>query len=973
MELNERIVITDIGSTTTKAILLIKENQNYSLIDYETYPTTVEKPFEDVKIGVFHAIKKLEEKTRMSILQMDATSDHILFNKGFDYLTTSSAGGGLQIVVIGLTKADSALSAQKAAYGVGGVLLDTLAVDDKRSTIEQMNLLNHLHPDIILFSGGVDGGALFSVIRIAEILNLSELNPKFNDKSKIPLVYAGNQEANHFIEALFKEKFDLHIVKNLRPTMLLENLKPASDKIHELFMENVMEQAPGYHDIKKIVSDPIIPTPTGVLCALKLISQSMNKNILAFDIGGATTDFFSNIHGKFYRTVSANYGMSYSIANVLADTGAEKVWDYLKEIFPDQPDSKNYIMNYIGNKMLNPDHVPINEYETVIEIVMAIQAISLSKNQHLDMNFSMKKTNFLNKIKSINRDPFYDTFYADKLYEGFEFNFNQIDVMIGAGGIISNVSKETALIIINESLKPQGITEIWRDKYFLTPHLGKLSQTDQNTAFNILQNDCFEKIATVISPVCKTFKKDKKLMTICIESHEKTDEYDIWGDDLLYIPHDKHKSVTITFHSGCILNHSLNSISFETSNPLLIDTRDKKKTNFRHFLDIFKNYHFMNDLTDLNLSFKSKNKNSVQLIQNKIKELHLPYPGNIHVSPGQEVQPDTIIGENRFEPPKLYIVNCIANLGITPTPDEIRKNILVNPGDSVKINQKVFSIKPEHSILGAVLNYYSPVRGIVEQINYETGMIILREIQDYALEPIEIDIAEKLNIKPRYIKGYLKKSLGDFVYQGESLDILNSKLTSQIISPCSGLITDINTKKGTITIHYDKKSIVLYANCFGKITSTIHNKNVSIEVNAEDIEAKIGFGKSKGGYLSLYSEKKPLEYYQNKIVVYPNRPDQMIFNQFTKNKIAGLIIPSANFSDICTFLGKEIGVALTGEEELPFSIIITEGFGLFSFSAPIYQLFTQKEGCYTSLSPQTQIRAGVIRPRISFFNQKISE
>ena len=147
--LKDKIIISDIGSTTTKILLLQRVDDIYKIIDYDISPTTVEKPFEDVKIGIYNAVKKLEEKTGYRILRGDENPP---FNKGghggflpdYTYLSTSSAGGGLQILVVGMTLVDSVRSAERAVYGIGGVILGTLAIDDNRTSLERLKIITHL-------------------------------------------------------------------------------------------------------------------------------------------------------------------------------------------------------------------------------------------------------------------------------------------------------------------------------------------------------------------------------------------------------------------------------------------------------------------------------------------------------------------------------------------------------------------------------------------------------------------------------------------------------------------------------------------------------------------------------------------------------------------------------------------------------------------------------------------------------------
>ena len=148
MQFKDKIVITDVGSTTTKALLLKKVNSDFKITAIADTPTTVEKPFENVNIGVFNSLEKLQKETNCKLLKPNSDNNNLDFCDDIFYLTTSSAGGGLQILVIGLTMFDSASSGKRTAYGAGGVILDTFAIDDKRSSLEQMTTMKILHPEL---------------------------------------------------------------------------------------------------------------------------------------------------------------------------------------------------------------------------------------------------------------------------------------------------------------------------------------------------------------------------------------------------------------------------------------------------------------------------------------------------------------------------------------------------------------------------------------------------------------------------------------------------------------------------------------------------------------------------------------------------------------------------------------------------------------------------------------------------------
>ncbi len=138
------------------------------------------------------------------------------------YVSTSSAGGGLQMMVAGVVKAMSAESAERAALGAGAILMDTLSVDDGRKDYQKVERLRQLRPDIILMSGGTDGGTKTHLIDLAEVIRRADPKPRFGDM-KLPIIYAGNKDAREEVRKVLGEGIELQVVDNLRPTLDKEN------------------------------------------------------------------------------------------------------------------------------------------------------------------------------------------------------------------------------------------------------------------------------------------------------------------------------------------------------------------------------------------------------------------------------------------------------------------------------------------------------------------------------------------------------------------------------------------------------------------------------------------------------------------------------------------------------------------------------------------------------------------------------
>ena len=317
------IVATDCGSTTTKAILIEKVGDEYRQTYRGEAPTTVEAPFEDVTRGVLNAIAEIEELSKRKILDGEKIITPCRDARtGVDiYISTSSAGGGLQMMVAGVVQNMTGESAQRAALGAGAIVMDVLASNDGRLPHEKIERIRSMRPDMILISGGTDGGTVTHVVEMAEYIAAAEPRPRFGVTYKLPLIYAGNKDAQPQVRRILGEKTALEVTENIRPVLERENLAPARNKIHDLFLEHVMQQAPGYKKLIEMDRRTDHADSRGCRAYHGNDRQARTSNLIGVDIGGATTDVFSVFDGVFNRTVSANLGMCYSISNVLAEAG----------------------------------------------------------------------------------------------------------------------------------------------------------------------------------------------------------------------------------------------------------------------------------------------------------------------------------------------------------------------------------------------------------------------------------------------------------------------------------------------------------------------------------------------------------------------------------------------------------------------------------------------------------------------------
>jgi len=503
------ILATDCGSTTTKAILIELTDEGYRLKTRGEAPTTVEAPFEDVTKGALNAIMEVEELSGLKILDGDQIVHPMRDdNTGVDvYVSTSSAGGGLQMMVAGVVKAMTGESAERAALGAGSIVMDVLASNDGRLPHQKIERIRQLRPDMILLSGGIDGGTVSHVVELAEVLAAANPKPRLGQNYKLPVIYAGNNKAQKNIEETLGDITDLDIIENIRPVLEVENLGPARDKIHDLFMEHVMAQAPGYKKLMSWTDAPIMPTPGAVGSLIEMVARKENISVVGVDIGGATTDIFSVFEGQFNRTVSANLGMSYSVCNVLAEATLENVLRWV----PIDID-EGELTNRIGNKMIRPTTVPQSLEELIIEQAIAREALRLSFIQHKAFAVSLKG---VQKERTIS-DAFDQSASGETLV-----NMMDLDLLVGSGGVLSHAPRrEQAMRMMIDAFVPEGITQLAVDSIFMMPQLGvmanieheEMAENARRAAVEVFEKDCLIRLGTCLAPVGKA-KPNSVLLT----------------------------------------------------------------------------------------------------------------------------------------------------------------------------------------------------------------------------------------------------------------------------------------------------------------------------------------------------------------------------------------------------------------------------------------------------------------------------
>ncbi len=484
----------------------------------------MEEPAADVTVGVTNAVTEIAELSGRKLVDDNGQIIRpAQGDVGCDaYISTSSAGGGLQMMVAGVVREMTAASAKRAALGAGAIVMDVIASNDRRLPHEQIQRIRELRPDMILISGGTDGGTTSHVVQLAELIAPAKPQPRFGSEYRMPVIYAGNKEAVPIVEETFDKSVELSVVPNLRPVLERENLGPARDKIHDLFLEHVMAHAPGYDKLISWTDSPIMPTPGAVGDILRTIAEGQGINAVGVDIGGATTDVFSVFDGVFNRTVSANLGMSYSISNVCSEAGMPSIlrWVHLEM-------DERELRNRVKNKMIRPTTIPQTLEALVFEQAVSREALRLAYQQHKEFATTLKGVQQQRTVG--------DTFSQNTSGQTIVDNM-KLDLLVASGGVLSHAPRmvQTAAMLV-DAFQPEGITTLAKDSIFMMPHLGVLAQVHSKAALEVFERDCLIYLGTCVAPKGQG-QRGKPCFSYSIRSHALNELGEISCGELKQLP-----------------------------------------------------------------------------------------------------------------------------------------------------------------------------------------------------------------------------------------------------------------------------------------------------------------------------------------------------------------------------------------------------------------------------------------------------
>lgn len=455
------VLLIDFGSTYTKVTAVDTEAE--VLLGTAAAYTTVQT---DINEGLSHALEKLEAQTG----KLDFVARY----------ACSSAAGGLRMIASGLVPELTSEAAKQASLGAGAKIVKVYSFELTEDDIEE---IDRLRPDIFLLVGGTDGGNSDCIRHNAQMLAAC--------KADFPVIIAGNRTAARACQRSLEGR-QTFICENVMPKFGVLNIQPAQECIRALFLNRII-QAKGLSHASKLISGILMPTPSAMMRAMQLLAEGCEGEegigeLMALDVGGATTDVYSIADGMpkeggtvykglpepyVKRTVEGDIGMRYSIGGIVEAASLKKVAS-LAGLTPERAQA------LIDDLAEHTEKVPDSEETERLDFALACCACETAARRHagyMEETYNMTGKVFVQTGKDLRTvrqmvvtggslihtrrtgeiasHAFYDPADPMSLRPIKARVLVDRRYILAAMGLLSEYEPQTALRIIKKELKPE--------------------------------------------------------------------------------------------------------------------------------------------------------------------------------------------------------------------------------------------------------------------------------------------------------------------------------------------------------------------------------------------------------------------------------------------------------------------------------------------------------------------------------------
>ena len=388
-------------------------------------------------------------------------------------VVTISAGPTIKTVLVGLLKDVSLESARRLTKSTYARVVETISLNDPRKPDQQIDALLRVQPDLIVVTGGTDGGASRSIHKLLEPIGLAGF---ILPKEKLPaILFAGNEKIAEEVKSLIGSFSSvLHISPNVRPSLETEDLEPAKHELARMVVNVRKRQIKGVDVLDLWSGGHLLPTAYATGRMVRFLSKvySTEKGILSIDLGASAAVISAGFKGKSTLKVYPQFGLGENLVGLLNHATLEDIlrWSSLDI-------SEDVLRDYLYQKSLYPSTIAATKEDLALSQVVARQALYLamqSARRDFPRNASRIKPSLL---------PLFDPILA-------------------GGSVLSDASRPgQSLLLLLDSLQPVGVTTVILDQNNLLPLLGAAATQNNILPVQVIESGAFLSVGTVVVPV----------------------------------------------------------------------------------------------------------------------------------------------------------------------------------------------------------------------------------------------------------------------------------------------------------------------------------------------------------------------------------------------------------------------------------------------------------------------------------------
>jgi hypothetical protein len=493
----DTLLALDIGETQTRALLFDIVDGSYRFVAAGAAPSTIGLPLSNASEGARLAIDELVRLTGRILIGPDenlivpSTGD----SRGVDAMVIVMSGGPpVKTIVTGLLEDISVESGKRLAATTYSQIVDTFSLNDRRKTEARLDAILKIRPDLVLVTGGTEGGAGQSIARMLEPVRLAcnllpaEVRPK--------LLYAGNQDLGDRIEAVFTGITQVEIAPNVRPSLEDEALEGAHQHLARVYRNIQVQKIAGLQELDTWAGGGLTPRATAFARVIRFLSLDDDaKGVLGVDVGAGSTVIAAAQAGSTHLGVYPELGMANLGELAKHPAHVARISEWLPFPVPD-----SFVQDYIFNKQIYPASIPVTPEELAVEQALARYA-----------------------LRQAARRITAELHYTNHYFENKRL-LPPMEPIIAAGKAITDAPGfGQSMLMVLDALQPVGITTVILDRNNISAALGAAATINPSLAVQVLDSGTFTNLGTVISPASSA-RPGTPILRVQMTLQDSTDE-----------------------------------------------------------------------------------------------------------------------------------------------------------------------------------------------------------------------------------------------------------------------------------------------------------------------------------------------------------------------------------------------------------------------------------------------------------------